>query len=255
MSYLNVNLLESAIGPKQLRQLSKNEKISLFIDLDNENKFQSKNLQIFHELLDEWKLAKKELFALWNSYEENSYKFVFYINYFQYLVLSLNNYNYQTLNGFDLFQVRVIEKLRANFKENAKYDELEISLITQRTSQLNTLLHTQLYNVISEFVSKINQYCALKNIRMQDVLTNEYLANWLFLKKIKEITNNSLVNDLVSGLPSKKVQQVIDFVEAKKAPAFSNLYKMKFSKEDDFWEEVIKTYQAVFSKIAKELVS
>lgn len=238
-----------------IKDLSRNSKIDLWIHASNKDYLKSKNVQIFYILQSDWWKRMSELFMIWNSYDGiGNLNFSFYINHHRDLFLSLNHYDDQTFTGTYESLLVVNNNLEIAYQKHPLFSNEKIPHLIHWVNQAASLLHTQLLNIISEFVNEIKHYCLLKNMKIKDKLSAGQLDSWQFLENIRNIYNHFRSVDTGKNLYSKKLQSIINFSFKTKSSDFDDLAKIKFSKDDDHWEKIIEVYLKVFSKIAQELI-
>ncbi len=100
-------------------------------------------------------------------FEKNNQNFKFKINYKDFLIIDLNYYNEQLSINLNLSFLKQIEqlKIKSETKIETKIEiENDISMYINIISNFSSIMQTQLYNVISEFVNNIQHCFSKKNI-------------------------------------------------------------------------------------------
>ncbi len=182
--------------------------------------------------------------------------FKFKINYLDFLITDLNYYNEQLSINFNFSFLEQIKqlKIKPGIKIETKTKiESFISMYINIISNFSSIMQTQLYNVISEFVNNIQHIFSKKNIE-EKLNEEKMLPYWNFLLQIRNITSHFESIDTSKELFSKKLKDLINIWQELPTDANSFSFKLKlskieFSKEEDFWEMILKIHLELFEKI------
>ncbi len=187
-------------------------------------------------------------------FEKNNQNFKFKINYKDFLITDLNYYNEQLSINLNLSFSKQIEqlKIKPEIKSETKTEiENYISMYISIISSFSSIMQTQLYNVISEFVNNIQHFFSKKNI--EEKLNKEKMfSHWNFLLEIRNTINHFESIDTSNEFFSKKIKDLKKIWQ--ELPTDTNSFKLKlseieFSKEKDFWEIILKIHLELFEKI------